>query len=167
MSGQIKFGHQRDFYIPSRLLIASNQVEIGLSPADAADRAFFFIMSVTAKQMNMTDPQFLEWSHTLKPFYSDFIQALQGVEFRQHLMRYFIEFEVTRAELESLEHSSRNDEAIVRTMISPARKMARAIVSGARVRENLTSPHGSRASMCRTPSGDMRGRVRRRSTPTP
>ena len=95
VSGQVKFGHARKYFIPSRLLIASNQVEIGLSPADAADRAFFFIMSVTAKQKKMTDPEFIKWSHTLKPFYNDFIEALQGVEFRQHLMRYFMDFEVT------------------------------------------------------------------------
>jgi hypothetical protein len=136
ISGQQKFGHQHDWYIPSRLVIASNQVEIGLSPADASDRAFFFIMSVTAKQMSMTEPEFLTWSQTLKPFYSDFVQALEGVEFRQHLMRYFVDFEVTRAELESLEHSSRNNEDIVRTMISPARKIARIIVSQARVQEH-------------------------------
>ena len=50
VSGQMKFGHQHDYYIPSRLLIASNQVDIGLTPLDAADRAFFFIMSWTAKK---------------------------------------------------------------------------------------------------------------------
>ena len=43
VSGQMKYGHQKDYYIPSRLLIASNQVDIGLTPLDAADRAFFFI----------------------------------------------------------------------------------------------------------------------------
>ena len=136
VSGQVKFNHQRDYYIPSRLLIASNQAEIGLSPTDAADRAFFFIMSVSAKQMGLTDPQFLEWSYTLKPFYNDFIQALQGVEFRQHLMRYFVDFEVTRAELEDLQYSSRNDEDIVRTMLSPTRKLARRMVAHACVRQH-------------------------------
>src|SRR4029077_19217979 len=135
VSGQQKFGHQHDWYIPSRLLIASNQVDIGLGPADASDRAFFFIVSVTARQMGITEPEFIVWSQTLKPFYNDFVQALEGVEFRQHLMRYFMDFEVTRAELENLEHSSRNNEDIVRTMISPARRMARTIVAHAQVRQ--------------------------------
>ena len=39
----------------------------------------------------------------LKPFYADFIERLSDVTFKQHLMRYFVEFEVTRAELEDLQ----------------------------------------------------------------
>ena len=66
VSGQIKYGHQHDYYIPSRLLIASNQVDIGLSANDAADRAFFFITSWTAKRRGMSDVEFLEWSLSSK-----------------------------------------------------------------------------------------------------
>ena len=33
---------------------------------------------------------------------------------RQHLMRHFMDIECTRAELEDLTHSSRNDENVVR-----------------------------------------------------
>jgi hypothetical protein len=135
ISGQVKFSHQRDYYIPSRILIASNQVEIGLSPADASDRAFFFIMSVTAKRLRMLDNEFLNWTLSLKPFYTEFISLLEdNLIFRQHLMRYFMDFEVTRAELESLEHSSRTDEEVVRSMTSKARDVAREIVAEARVR---------------------------------
>jgi hypothetical protein len=133
VSGQVKFGHQRDYYVPTRLLIASNQADIGLSPADAADRAFFFIMSWTAENKRMTDREFVDWSVELKPFYADFVQTLEGVVFRQHLMRYFMDFEVTRVELENLQFSSRNDENIVRSTMSKAREVARAIVADARV----------------------------------
>ena len=66
VSGQVKFGHQRDYYIPSRLLIASNSPDIGLSPADAADRAFFFIVSYTAENKRMTDREFQTWAISLK-----------------------------------------------------------------------------------------------------
>ena len=133
VSGQMKYGHQHDYYIPSRLLIASNQIDIGLTPLDAADRAFFFIMSWTAKKKGMSDADFLVWALGLKPFYADFIERLGHVTFRQHLMRYFVEFEVTRAELEDLKHSSRNDEEIVRQFSSEARNMAREMVADARI----------------------------------
>ena len=133
VSGQVKFGHQHDYYIPSRLLIASNQVDIGLSPADAADRAFFFIMSWTAKNKGMNDTAFLEWSLSLKPFYASFIQGLDDVPFKQHLMRYFMEYPVERAELEDLKHSSRNDEDVVREFMSRAREHAREMVADCRI----------------------------------
>ena len=133
VSGQMKYGHQKDYYIPSRLLIASNQVDIGLTPLDAADRAFFFIMSWTAKKKAMSDAEFLVWALGLKPFYAEFIERLNDVTFKQHLMRYFMEFEVTRAELEDLRHSSRNDEEIVKQFSSAAREMAREMVADARI----------------------------------
>jgi hypothetical protein len=133
VSGQVKFGHQRDYYVPTRLLIASNSPDIGLSPVDAADRAFFFIMSWTGENKRMTDREFLDWSNSLKPFYTEFVQALEAVVFKQHLMRYFMDFEVTRGELENLQYSSRNDENIVRSTMSKAREVARAIVADARV----------------------------------
>ena len=133
VSGQMKYGHQHDYYIPSRLLIASNQIDIGLTPLDAADRAFFFIMSWTSKKKGMSDVEFLVWALSLKPFYADFIERLGDVTFRQHLMRYFVEFEVTRAELEDLKHSSRNDEEIVRQFSSEARNMAREMIADARI----------------------------------
>jgi hypothetical protein len=133
VSGEVKFGHRRDYYIPSRLIIASNQPDIGLTPADAADRAFFFIMSWTAENKRMTDNEFLEWSNTLKPFYTEFVAALENVVFRQHLMRYFHDVEATRIELEDLQHSSRKDENVVRATMSKAREVAREIVADARI----------------------------------
>lgn len=129
VSGQVKFGHQRDYYIPSRLLIASNSPDIGLSPADAADRAFFFIVSYTAENKRLTDREFQTWAVSLKPFYSSFLTALKNVVFRQHLMRYFMDLEVNRAELENLEFSSRNDESVVRSTMPKAREVARQIAA--------------------------------------
>ncbi len=133
ISGQVKFGHQRDYYIPSRVIIASNSPNIGLLPEDAADRTLFFIMAYTADNKRMTDVEFLDWSLTLKPFYSEFVAALESVPFKQHLMRYFVETECTRAELEDLTHSSRREENIIRSTMSKAREIARAIVADARV----------------------------------
>jgi hypothetical protein len=137
ISGQRKYGHQRDFYIPSRLLLASNSPDIGLSVADAADRALFFIMGPTAENTNMTDREFQVWANGLKPEYTEFTASMKNVVFRQHLMRYFVDVEVTQLELESLEHSSRTDENVVRSTMSPARNLARKIVADARVLQGL------------------------------
>jgi hypothetical protein len=133
VSGQVKFGNQRDYYLPSRLLIASNSPNIGLTPADAADRAFFFIVAWTAENKRMTEREFQEWALELKDFYSLFTSCLKNVIFRQHLMRYFVDLEVKREELENLEHSSRNDESVVRATMSKAREVARQIVAEAHV----------------------------------
>ena len=137
VTGQVKFGHQREYYIPSRLLIASNQPDIGLTPADAADRAFFFIVSWTAENKRMSDREFLDWSLELKPFYSQFFEALDSVVFKRHLMRHFMEIEVKREELEDLKFSSRSDETVVRATMSKARDVARRIIADARVVQGL------------------------------
>jgi hypothetical protein len=137
ISSARKFGHQHDFYIPSRLIIASNSVEIGLSPTDAADRTLFFIMGHTAESMGVTDQEFQLWANSLKPEYAKFSAYLDKVVFRQHLMRYFMDIEVTQIELESLEHSSRDDERVVRSTMSPARNVARKIAADARVMSGL------------------------------
>jgi hypothetical protein len=137
VSGEIKFGHQRDYYIPSRLLIATNQPDIGLTPEDAADRAFFFIMSWTAENKHMHERAFQNWALELKPFYNAFIGNLEKVVFRQHLMRYFADLEVTREELEDLKHSSRGDAAVVEATMSQPREIARRIIADARVVQGL------------------------------
>ena len=137
VSGQFKRQDQRDYYIPSRLMIASNSPDIGLTPADAADRAFFFVMAWTAENKRMTDAEFQTWALTLKPFYSDLIAALESVAFKQHLMRYFVDLEVNRAELEDLKFSSRDDENVVRSTMSKARQVARDIVADARVLQGM------------------------------
>ena len=131
--GQLKFRDPRDYYVPTRLIIATNNPDIGLTPEDAADRAFFFIVSWTAENKRMTTNEFLAWTLSFKPFYDSFMAALESVTVRQHLMRYFVDLEVERAELEDLKLSSRNDENIVKATMSKAREVAREIVADARV----------------------------------
>ena len=54
ISGQMKYGHQHDWYIPSRLLIASNQFEIGLS-SDQLCRSCFFLHHQLDRQKKKYD----------------------------------------------------------------------------------------------------------------
>ena len=133
ISGQVKFGHQRDYYIPARLILAANQTDIGLKPEDAVDRALFFITAWTAQNKGMTDMEFLEWTVGLKPFYQRFVEMLESVDAKQHLMRYFRDYPCSREGLEDLTHSSRNDENVVKSTMSKAREVARQIVASARI----------------------------------
>ena len=134
ISGQVKYGHQREWYIPSRLILAANDASIGLSSQDAADRALFFIMAWTADNKGMNDTEFLTWAHGQKPLYAEFTDLLEtSVPARQHLMRHFREIEVTQAELEDLTHSSRFDKNVVISTMSKAREVARQIAADARV----------------------------------
>jgi hypothetical protein len=133
ISSAMKFKDQRDHYIPSRLLLASNHIDIGLKAEDTADRTFFFILAYNAQSKGMLDRDFLTWTVTLKPFFNSVMGNLKNVIFRQHLMRYFTEIEVQREELEDLTHSSRNEEDVVRMHISENREAAREIVADARV----------------------------------
>ena len=65
----MKYGHQHDYYIPSRLIIAANQVDIGLTPLDAADPMLFLHRRLDSeKEKGAGDADFLTWALSLKPF---------------------------------------------------------------------------------------------------
>ena len=133
ISGEVKFENQRDYYIPGRVILAANQTDIGLTPEDSADRALFFIIAWTAENKGMTDTEFLQWTVSLKPFYGEFVDMLEKVEVRQHLMRYFRDYPCSREALEDLTHSSRNDERVIRSTMSKSREIARALVADGRI----------------------------------
>ena len=106
ISGEVKFRDRKGYQIYSRLILTANQADIGLNPEDAADRTLFFITSWNAENKHMNTQEFLQWTYTLKPFFTDFTDMLERVDVRQHLLRHFMDIEVTRAELEDLKHSS-------------------------------------------------------------
>ena len=133
VSGETKYNDRKGYQIYSRLILTANKADIGLNPEDAADRALFFIVSWNAENKRMSTPEFLQWTWTLKPFFTELTDMLEKVDIRQHLMRYFMDIEVNRAELEDLTHSSREDEGVVRATMSKARQVAREIAASAHV----------------------------------
>jgi hypothetical protein len=137
LAGREIYKSERQYDIYSRVLLAANQPNIGLSPEDRADRAFFFIISYTAENKHMLTQEFQQWAWGLKPFYNELITNLKNVLFRQHLMRYFVDLEVNREELEDLTHSSRDDEQVVTSTMSQARLVARYMIADARVVQTL------------------------------
>ena len=68
ISGQLKFKDQQDHEIYSRLILASNHADIGLTSQDAADRALFFIVSWTARNKDMNDAEFQPGPGVTSPF---------------------------------------------------------------------------------------------------
>jgi hypothetical protein len=133
LSGELKNRDRQEFNVWSRVIIATNQADIGLTPEDAADRAFYFVVGPTAENKRMSDREFQAWALTLDPFYVKFVENLEKVPFKQHLMRYFRDLECTRQELQDLKHSSRNEETVIRATMPRAREVARRIVADARV----------------------------------
>jgi hypothetical protein len=129
ISGEFKFKDRKDYRIFARLILTANHADIGLNPEDAADRALFFIVSWTAENRKLSKQDFNAWTGTLKPFYAEFADMLEKVDVRQHLMRYFMDIACTRAELEDLTHSSRDDENVVKATMSRARLVARRIAA--------------------------------------
>ena len=133
ISGETKYKDRKGYQIYSRLILTANKADIGLNPEDAADRTLFFIVSWNAENKHMNAQEFLHWTHGLKPDFVELTDMLERVDVRQHLMRYFTDIEVTRAELEDLTHSSREDEGVVRATMSKAREVAREIAASARI----------------------------------
>ena len=133
ISGEIKFKDRKDYRIYARLILTANHADIGLNPEDAADRALFFIVSWNAENRHLSVHDFNQWAASLKPFYSELADMLERVDVRQHLMRHFMDIEVTRVELEDLTYSSRDDQDVVKATMSKAREVARNIAASARI----------------------------------
>ncbi len=133
ISGETKYKDRKGYQIYSRLILTANKADIGLNPEDAADRALFFIVSWNAMNKHMGPQEFNHWTWTLKPFFVEFTDMLERVDVRQHLMRYFMDIEVKRAELEDLTHSSRDDQDVVKATMSKTRQVAREIAASGRV----------------------------------
>jgi hypothetical protein len=137
IAAQVKFQDPRDHQVLSRIIIAANTMDIGLTAADAADRGLFFILAWTPDSKKMTEIEFQEWAWSLKGFYADFMHTLERHDIRQHLMRYFMDLECTREEIEDLSLSARTDESVVRATMSKTREVARSIVADARILDNF------------------------------
>jgi hypothetical protein len=133
MSGQRKHEHLRDHRVFARLMIAANQADIGFTAAEAADRTFFYILSYDREFKKMLENEFRDWAFSLKPFYAAFIKHFENHEACQHLMRYFMDLECTREELEDLTLSSRSSESVVKSTMSHTRYVSRRIVADARI----------------------------------
>jgi hypothetical protein len=133
ISGEQKFHDQQDHNILARLIVAANSPDLGFTSDDAGDRAAYFAMGESPNSKGMLPQEFNRWTGTLKPQFNAMVGRWARHEFRQHLMRYFLELAVTREELEDLSTSSFEDEEVVRSRMSKTCEVARMIVADARI----------------------------------
>lgn len=128
ISGMQKFEDARPYRIFARLAFASNVMNINVSQRNVEDRALFYIRATSAQSKGMTEAQFKSWAFGLKPFYDDFNKKLQDPTFLRHVIRYFVDRNVDRYAVESLAYSSGQDEDVLKSNMSWARRCAKSII---------------------------------------
>jgi len=135
--GAVKFESSKNHRLFSRLMFASNRLDIGVGQHNTTDRALFYTRTYDREFKHMTEMQFKAWSETLKPFFSEFNEMMKQRDVREHFMRYFMEYPVDKFEVESIKHSSSNDAQIVISNMNWARRIAKFIIEDGRIFEDL------------------------------
>jgi hypothetical protein len=135
--GMEKFMEARNYRIFARLMFASNRLDMNIGQTNVRDRALFYTRAYDREFTDMTEHQFRSWAETLKPFFTEFTEMMKRKDVREHFMRYFMEFETSKYEVESIKYSSSTDSAIVLSNMSWPRRIAKYIIEDARIHEDL------------------------------
>lgn len=135
--GAEKFQSSRNYRLFARLAFASNRVDIGVGQANLIDRALFYTRTYDRSFLRCNESEFRNWAESLKPWFDEFTALMQKREVLEHYMRYFMDIEVERHEIESIKHSSSTDEAIVMAGMNWARKIAKYIIEEGRIIEDM------------------------------
>ena len=139
IGGMEKFEEARNYRIFSRLAFASNTTKNNIAAFDAYDRALFYMRATDHKKLGCTMGEFMDWAHTLKPFYDSFARILEKEDHVAHMVRYFVDYPTDKYSVESIEHSSGNDPEIVEGSASWARKVAMSIIESGWVEDESTA----------------------------
>jgi hypothetical protein len=135
--GMEKFMEARNYRLFSRIMFASNRLDLGIGQANTTDRALFYTRAYDREYKKMTEMQFRSWAETLKPFFVEFTNLMSNRSVREHFMRYFLEYDTDKFEVESIKRSSSNDAAIVISNMNWARRIAKFIVEDGRIHEDM------------------------------
>ena len=135
--GMEKFQEARNYRLFSRIMFASNRLDLGIGQANTTDRALFYTRAYDREHKRMTEMQFRAWAETLKPFFLEFTKLMQQRKVREHFMKFFLEYEVDKFQIESIHRSSSNDAAIVISNMNWARRIAKHIIEDGRIHEDL------------------------------
>lgn len=135
--GVEKFSSARTYNIYSRIMFASNRLDIGVGQANVQDRALFFTHAYDREHLKMTEPQFRTWAEGLKPFFDEFTGLMNKRVVREHFMRYFMEMETDRHKIESIKFSSSGDAKLVVSNMSWPRRIAKHIIEDGRIFEDM------------------------------
>lgn len=136
--GSEKFQSARTFRIFSRVMFAANHYNINAGQAGVVDRALFYTKAYDKDHLNMTEMEFREWAETLKPWFQEYADFLERRDVREHYMKFFMELDVKKGDIESIRHSSSTDSVIVEANLSWSRRVAKFILEEGRIFEDLS-----------------------------
>jgi hypothetical protein len=137
IAGQEKFGKGRTYRIFSRIMFASNKLDINVGQRDVQDRALFYTRAYDKEFMKMSSNDFNRWTITLKPFFDDFQKFLNNDKAVRQFVRMFMTRDVNRYAIESVEYSSGNDPAVVMANMTWTRRVAKHIIESGWVMEGV------------------------------
>lgn len=137
VGGAEKFASARNHRIFSRLMFASNRHNLGVGQEGVVDRALFYTKAYDYEHLNITEMEFRAWSEDLKPWFDEYADFLKRRDVREHYVRFFLEREVTKQQVESIKHSSSNDPTILMANMSWPRRIAKRIIEEGFIIEGL------------------------------
>jgi len=97
----------------------------GLSQQDTIDRALYITKAHTAEQMGLAQQEFLSWSNSLKPMFTEFDTLLKDHHAIEHFMHMFMNRSVTKAAVENVIGSAATDADVILHGLSMTRKLAK------------------------------------------
>ena len=136
IGGAEKFQSARNYRIFSRVIFASNNIDMNLGQANIQDRALFYMKAYDREHKKMSAADFRRWAVTLKPFFDNFNDLLARKDAREHYMHYFANFPTDRHAIENTENSAATDNDIMSSNMSYARRVAKYIIEDGRVMED-------------------------------
>lgn len=137
VGGAEKFARARNYRIFSRLMFASNRFDIGVGQTGVVDRALFYSKTYDHEFKHLTEMQFRGWAETLKPWFDSYSTFMMRRDVREHYVRFFMDREVTKSQVESIKHSSSNDPSIINANMAWPRMIAKRILEEGRIYEDL------------------------------
>lgn len=135
--GMEKFKEARTYRLFSRLMFASNRLDMNIGQTNVRDRALFYTRTYDREHLHMTELEFREWAETLKPFFEEFTALMDSRTVREHYMKMFMDRKVNKHEVESIKFSSSSDAAIVMNNMGWPRRIAKHILEDGRIHEDL------------------------------
>ena len=136
IGGTEKFKSSRNYRVFSRIVFASNHLEMNVGQANTRDRALFYIKAYDRDHLKMTAPEFAKWAIGLKPFFDDYNTLLNRKDVREHYMHILTTMETDRHFVEDVSLSSSNDPDIISANMSWARRIAKAIIEEGRIMDD-------------------------------
>jgi hypothetical protein len=142
MNGEQKNQDARNYNIFARMIFASNRMDIGISQQDTVDRALYITKAFTAEHMGMSQTEFIKWTNSLKPMFTEFDALLQDYNAIEHFMYMFTHRPVIKSAVENVIGSAATDADVILGGFSMVRKVAKDIVENGAALEDcdITTP---------------------------